>query len=345
MPDQAERSSRSFPIGTIVLVLLATLLYVALIGSLADTRTSDAAGRGLAAAFAVIFGAALWIVLGILLMVASSKGKMPGWASIAALVLLPLSAVAAFMAIELYTRNGGWPIIVLALLPPLFVMYALWARISALNVLLPAKPTSIFVGSAILILTSVPLIAGYLYFADEPSRRAKVDEAYKNFLAKQEQAMQETRARDTAKFAALNENSSLREYVEFFYGTDARARQALDGARRVKSRHDDAIALLQDGKLIPMREMWQLDITPSAALCDAYRDALRREAAKIDRSRGDYLSIAMDLEFQLPNLKWLVTSRCDLSAALTDTAARVRAVADSPRPEKLAAALEELGRQ
>jgi hypothetical protein len=326
----------------IVLALVACLLYAVLIANLADSRIGDV-GHGMAAAIAVIYGAELWLALAIMLLVANFKGNMPRWAALGALILVPLSACTALVSIEMYTRDGGWPIIVPTVLPPLFAFYALWARIPALNRLLPLKLTSVIVGNAILLLTVVPLVAAFAYFTGEPERRSHFDVTYRDYLEKQERAMEAVRARDAAKFAALNENSSLRDYVDYFTGPSAQ--QAIARARKVRSRHDDAIALLEEGKLIRMRELWQLDVTPSAALCDAYRGALRSETERIDRTRAGYTSVATDLEFQLPNLRWLITARCDLSSVLADTAVRIRAVAGSPRPEAFAATLDELSRQ
>jgi hypothetical protein len=159
-----------------------------------------------------------------------------------------------------------------------------------------------------------------------------------------EKASAEYRAQDEAKFAALSPNSSLSDYLEYLNGSDPRARQAMEGARNAKNRQADAIALLRDNRrLIDLRELWQLNIEVTPALCDAYRSALSNMATKIDRAQSNPLGEAIDLEFQLLNLKWLVDQRCDLTAVLTDLAARVRSVRDS-RMDKLADTLEALGR-
>jgi hypothetical protein len=79
--------------------------------------------------------------------------------------------------------------------------------------------------------------------------------------------------------------------------------------------------------------------------CDAYDAVLRRIAPKIDPSYGNRIGEAIDLEFQLPNLKWLVRQRCDLHAVLSDLAARLRVVRDSSRIDKLADTLESFARR
>jgi hypothetical protein len=90
--------------------------------------------------------------------------------------------------------------------------------------------------------------------------------------------------------------------------------------------------------------MWQLDIAATPALCAAYDAALGSSALKIDPSYSNRLGEAVDLEFQLPNLKWLVAQHCDLRDVLTDLAKRLRVVRDSSRIDQLADTLEALAR-
>jgi len=123
------------------------------------------------------------------------------------------------------------------------------------------------------------------------------------------------------------------------------ARQAMEGARHARSRQADAVALLGEReRLVDLREVWQLDIEATPALCRAYDAALRRNAVKIDPAYSNRLGEAIDLEFQLPNLQWLVGAHCDLKTVLTDLAARLRVVRDSSRIDKLADTMEALGR-
>ena len=97
----AKRPLRSPPIGAVGLALLAGLLYCAQLAVLQDSGHSDAAGNGLTAAFVMLSGMALWTVLAGLMLVAFKNGKMPAWAAIGALLLLPLSGYASFSATDL----------------------------------------------------------------------------------------------------------------------------------------------------------------------------------------------------------------------------------------------------
>ena len=86
------------PAGTIALLSLAVVLYAAMMSCLGDASGGDAFGRGLALAYAAFLGAVLWLVLAALLIVAAVKGRMPVWAALGLVVLLPLSCGAVWMA-------------------------------------------------------------------------------------------------------------------------------------------------------------------------------------------------------------------------------------------------------
>jgi hypothetical protein len=337
----ADRPLRSPPIGAALLACLAALLYAAEIAILYDSGHSDAAGDALADAFVALLAIALSIVLAGLMLVAFKNGRMPIWAEAGALVLLPLSGYASFTAANLYIHYGGWPFIVPMLVPPVIAIYALWIRIPALVAVLPETLSSALAGCAIAALIAASTWASYLDKLAAPARNEALQIANDNMRAEQEKVAAEDRARDEAKFAALGPDSPLRDYLEYLNGSDPRARLAMEGARHARSRQADATALLGErDRLADLREMWQLDIEATPALCRAYDAALRRNALKIDPSYSNRLGEAIDLEFQLPNLKWLVAQHCDLREVLTDLARRLRVVRDSSRIDQLADRLE-----
>lgn len=341
----AERPLRSPPIGAVLLAFLAALLYAAEIAILYDSRRSDAAGDALADAFVAMLAIALWIVLASLMLVAYKNGRMPIWAEAGALVLLPLSCYASFTAANLYAHYGGWPLIIPVLVPPVIVSYALWIRIPALVEALPETLSSALAGCAIAALIAASIWASHLDELAAPARNAALQAAYDKMHAEQEKVAAEDRAHDEAKFAALGPDSPLRDYLEYLNGSDPRARLAMDGARHATSRQADATALLEErDRLADLREVWQLNIEATPELCRAYDAALRRSALKIDPAYSNRLCEAIVLEFQLPNLKWLVAQHCDLREVLTDLARRLRIVRDSSRIDQLADTLETLAR-
>ena len=343
-PRPPERPLRSPPIGAVMLALLAGLFYLVEIAALQDSGHGDAAGRGLGEAVVFLSATALWIVLAGLMLVALKNGRMPIWAALGALVLLPLSGYASFTAANLHIHYP-WAFIVPALVPPVIVLYALWIRIPLLVHTLSETIASTLAGCAIVALIATSIWASHLDALATPARQAAQRAAYEAMRAEQERVSEEYRAQDAARFAALSPDSPLRDYLEYLNGSDARARQAMEGARHAKSRQADAVALLRErDRMVDMRELWQLDIEATPALCDAYAAVLRKTALKIDLSYGNRLGEAIDLELQLPNLKWLAP-HCDLRAVLTDLAARLRVVRDSSRIDRLADTLEAFARQ
>ena len=70
-------------------------------------------------------------------------GNFPAtrWSAIVAVFVVPLSGVAAFVAIDMCSRHMQWAIIFPAALPLLIASYAMWARLPRLRALLPAPAT------------------------------------------------------------------------------------------------------------------------------------------------------------------------------------------------------------
>src|SRR5207302_129401 len=157
-------------------------------------------GNAINDAFVALFSIALWIVLAGLMLVAFKNGKMPTWAAIGAVVLLPLSGYASFTAANLYANYRGWAFIVPALIPPVIVLYALWIRIPGLVEALSEAIASALAGCAIVALIAASIWASYLDELAAPARDAALQTAYENMRAEQERVSAEDRARDEAKF-------------------------------------------------------------------------------------------------------------------------------------------------
>lgn len=324
------------PIGTIILLLLAALLYAATMGNLVDTPGNDAAGRGMAQAFAAIFGVALWLVLAILLVVAIVKGQPPVWAVAIAVVLLPVTAVGVAMA----SGRGGW-IEIAAALPPLLVAYLLWLRVPRWH-----RPAiGLGLAGVTLLLALVPVALALQAARPDPVREARLEAERKARQDEEERQAKAQREADAARFAKLGPDSSLKDYLDYAQ-SGAHAAEARRAMRLVKSRQADAAALLQAGRILDLPDLLELDVDATPELCQAYGAALSGAATAVDkRVRSDYLTAAIELERQLPNIEWLVGERCDLVAPLGRLEANVRAVSDSSRMTKFADTLAKLARR
>jgi hypothetical protein len=340
MADQT--ASPGFAWGTTVLLVIASLLYIAFLANLFGLRGGDAMGRGMAMGFAAVIGLLLWLVLASLFAVAIFKGQMPSYAVAAAIVLLPLSAIAAASATGLYgDRYGDWLLIVPIALPLMLALYGLWARFPPLHEALAPTPTTAAMGLVIALLTAVPLVLTVREFAPDPARDAAQAAIQKAQEESMEKSRQDALAEEAAQFARLGPDSSLDDYLPFLAPGLPRFEEAVAGVRLARSRSQDAATLLKEGRIGELAELWRFEVD-AATVCAAYGQALKVQAGGISRTRSDYLRTAMDLEAQLANIEWLVAARCNLDEALIDAASNLRAVSELPRFTSFADRLDAL---
>jgi hypothetical protein len=336
-----ESVSGGVPYGAIALFVIACFLYAGFLANLLGARGSDAAGRGMALGFAAIIGVVLWLVLAGLFVLAWFNGRLPGWLAGATLILLPLSAIAAAAGAGLAGERGRWLMAAPVLLPPLLALLALWGRLAGLRDLLPAAPTVAVLGGAIVLLTAVPLVLGWVDTMPDPERDAARSEQQRRHEEETRRHAQQAQEEEEARFARLGPDSPLGDYLDFLPPGEPRHARALAGARLVRSRNRDAVALLREGRLDDLEGLWRLDLDP-AQICRAYGAALEVQAMKIDRGQPGHVNAAIDVEWQLPNIEWLVGARCDLDAALALAETRVRAIAGDARLTGLADRLASL---
>jgi hypothetical protein len=95
---------RSVPIGALLLLVVACGFYVAVLASAATPLGGgEAAMSDAFASLFLTFG--LWVALALLLVNAGLMGEMPRWSAILAVFVVPLSGVAAFVAIDMCSRR------------------------------------------------------------------------------------------------------------------------------------------------------------------------------------------------------------------------------------------------
>ena len=328
---------RTLSTGASLLLAVACLLYIAMmfliLGSEPVIDCGDPAScgitKGLGEAFEVLGGFCtllLWIVLAILLFTGGIKEERIR--SVTAILFL-LSGVAAIFAGVLYSRYGGWSIIVPGLLPQLIALYAVWARLPALHAALPAKIVNVAAWGAILILTIAPVPLSAIdasRYADREALRAKAEES-----AAQKRAL--ARARDVVRLQALTADSRLNDFLDDLdiwdrfvdWPPDVAAElashheQALIKARQVKTRQTDVVEVIKEIQL--MDDLWQLDIKATPTVCEAYRDQLRTAAQYSFVNYPNYLN---EILLQLPNIRWLLGEHCDLNDALGTVATAIQ---------------------
>ena len=339
MGDPALR----IPFGTIVLLILAVVLYAGMMGSLVDAPHSDAAGRGMAVAFGAIFASLLFVVLALLLLVAALKGRMSLAGKIGCFVVLPAGMIAVWLAGDAWAGRDASAIWVPAFLPLLIAAYALRARFLVSRARGGGLAVELGLAALIVVLIGAPFVRVSLVEAPDPAAQARAAEEEKARQEAQDKAVREANEREAANFAALGPNSPMADYLPFIYGNHAR--EARQDIRRVRSRQQDAVALLEAGRLNELSSLLEFDVDATPELCRAYASALGRAAAELDpRTGSNQIGKAIDLERQLPNLQWLAGERCDLAAPLGVLERNLRAVADSSRITGFADKLVKLGK-
>ena len=143
-----------------VLIAAALLAWAALMLNLANLKSSDPAGNGLAQAFAVGIAFVLWALLALAMAVVGLGVGVPGWVLGAALLLLPLSGAAALAGFSIVTARGedarAWLGIVLVAAPPVILAYAGWAMLPSLHAHVAAPFVAPAAWTTVLVLSLLP---------------------------------------------------------------------------------------------------------------------------------------------------------------------------------------------
>ena len=340
-PARPGFSRAGFPTGFVAVLAVTCLLFVITAETVAQSRGSDAAGNAMSDAFSAMFAGALWIALAVLLVMAAVGGAMVSWARWALFGLVPLAVVAFFLAMGRFGEGDRSALIAVLALPPLLILYAGWARFPALHgVLKPARISTVLL-SLVGVLSVGAIAAGW--HARLPNPHARTDYAAAESARMDDKAKGERQAHESeaAAFARLGPESHLADYLPYLRNPTF-AERALEGIQKVKTRQEDAIALVNQRPLGDLTELWQWNVLATREMCEAYGNAFLAAANRITREHSDYLGAATDLEWQMPNLKWIIGSKCDLSGPLERAESNIKAVADSDRLRNFAITLGEL---
>jgi hypothetical protein len=310
-----ENVSRGALGGAIALSLAIALLWIISLAASSHLSGSDAAGNGLAQAFAAIALFVLWALLAVLMIVAAVSGAMPPVGKLAALILLPATGVAAFMAQNLLAEPHItpylWPIVVPAVAPPLVVAFSLWALIPDLR---RAVSAGIAVGVFIAGLAATCVALG-------PMMQARNVEAAR---------LDAEREKIEAAYASLPADATLADLLPFLETRNAqREDEVLGRIRNRPQRQSEAEAMLARGDF-PLKFLGRIDLMPSPAICERARAELRRRVAPLKIEKQDsrpYADIADEVEGALAAMRWLVGYGCpcdEESLAWEQTASRYK---------------------
>jgi hypothetical protein len=301
MPDDAKLSPGSVGLSAGVSVL-ALLFYALQVATLADLAGSDAAGNAYAQANGAIEIIFLWALLAVLMLIAFLKGAVPKPAVLAAVILVPVSGVVAFAALELlskpYLSPFRWPLVLPVLMPPLIVAYCFWALLPGLRAKFTAHVTAEVIWGAVLMLcvAIVPL----------QQLRERALDVIDQELTKYNE--------DYAKLAA---DAPLWDWVRFFNTrNETKVNEVLGRIRKLDRRQADAELMLERGDF-PLGFLGRLDLDPTPALCDKARALLRKRVEPLALKTSEpkpYREIGGQVSEALAAMKWLVGYECSCDA-------------------------------
>ncbi len=298
----ARDASRKAIIAAVCISLLILLLWIAEVSTLSSLGDSDAAGNGMAEAFAGFEIILLWMLLVVLLVVAGINGAMPWQAAAAAVVLLPASGYAAMTALGLLADHNTppflWPILTPALVPLLVVVFAFWTLVPGLRSTVPAVVAAGAAwGVTLLLCVCIWPMADIRNRADQ--READVQ------------------VRLATDYANMSPNAPLWEWAPFLQTrSDIRVDEVLQRIGKLDHRQSDAEIMLDRGDF-PLRYLGYMELDPTPAICDKARNLLRRRVQPLVLKAANskpYTDIADHVAAALAAMQWLAGHGCPCAA-------------------------------
>jgi len=289
-------------IASLILGLLAAFVWFVQLATVSDLSGGDAAGNGLSQAFAGFEIIILWLLLGALVLIAGVKGRVSMPVVLPALVALPASGVAALAVLGLLAHPADppylWPMIVSAAVPPLVLLFCVWAIVPMARQSVPSWFVAASVwGATVLLSTTI-----------WPFQQIR------NSVIRQEAAEQANWAAD---FEKLPRDAPLWDWTPFL-DTPNEDRQAavIQGIQYLPRRQDEAETMLDRGDF-PLLYLRRFDLTPDQTICDKTRALLRRQVAPLMPLPGQtkpYAVIRRQVISAVAAMQWLVGYGCGCDA-------------------------------
>ena len=308
----ATKPSDGAVAASIVLGIVIGLIWVLHLATVASLGRSDAAGNGIGQAYAAIQLIVLWLLLTIMTVIASAKGAAPKPATVAALVIVPVSGFVAMAATDLLARSHLspflWPIIIPALVPPLVVAWCFLALSASMLRVVVVKVA----GGALL----AAIFAVCVSIWPLSLMRNAVDDLEAARLEKYD-----------ADLARVPANAPLWDWTPFLDTQDSTKRaKVLDSIRSIDQRQAQAETMLDRGDF-PIGYLGSFDLDPTPALCEKARSQLRRRVEPLVLKTADpkpYSDIALPLADAISGMNWLVGygCACDAEAAAWEAMAK-----------------------
>lgn len=312
---------------------LAMLLWPFVAALNFDLTSSDAAGNGIAQAFALLGTIGIWSLLSIAALLAGLRGLIPLWSLLVALVLIPLSGFAAGNVITVLAARveAQWLAIVVIAVPPLLALYLGWAAIPAFHGVIAPRTAAIVIWASVAVIAALPWPQ---VIALPALQQKRIDDWYAH------------RDALTARFNALAANGSLEDWWHFLPSAEDQREAVVQQIRNFTDRQQRIETLLNAGDGSGFPSLYDLDIAPSAELCAGARHFLqgRIPGFKPASDKARYKDIRDIVEPYGNTLRWLVQNRCPLQPELDQLEAVIRSYPDAEEAILLLTDLDEMRR-
>jgi hypothetical protein len=332
-----------------ILLVLASLCWlpvpITLFGVAGRQVTGDAAmGQGIGWVTAMAFTGLTWLWIGGLLLKAGTQDLLPGWQSIAAVLLYLVACLSAIGAIYLMVDTTQvWPAVCVAGLPPIVIAY-IWALYRpGLRDAVQSGGIAWAMLAAMVLLTLLPYPWAIQKFRAEQEARAARIRGRAEYAQQEKESVRE---KNLAKLQAMPADASIDDWWELFNGSSGVRTEAIAAFKRLDRRQADIEEMMGDGVMGAMGLMEELDLQATPKLCEASRAYFEKRAKYFKRRKINdpipYSRKDNDLDDCLGGIRWLQARGCNCKDGIALLLAATNTYLDSPDRQQLIASLEGL---
>jgi hypothetical protein len=278
----------------------------------------------------------VWIALGALLLIAGSRGALPGPIGVAMWVAHLVSLGGSILAVFLLNKPElRWPLAGPIGAPLLIAGYVLWVSIAPRAT--PGIPDwSLCAAILILSLPAVPPALQMIGEGDgsiDATPGPKLDA----WMAKQRE---ERRVRELDELSKIDEDTTLSELEGHIRPDSPVLQEALAAMRKLPNRQAEAIQLLRDKSPFILHFLGDIDLEPTPELCQAARYYLREHAKPYREDPPEYV-LYKALTDGVASIRW-ISEHCDCGAELAEVEKTARASSSDAETEKFIAAVADM---
>ena len=341
--SEGRRIQRAFRRWAPTAVWLATLalFYLPSRAALFELGASDQAGNAVTFAFAIVADFLLWVLVAAFAFWSlANVGRLQSRSTTVA--LLVSATTGSLVAISM-SEGSAWlkaPAVILPVAAIAFVLALKRSYSPDASANLRHLPK--LTGGLLLLLSAIPVTALAAWIADDPQRYARRDTQVARAEAEAAAQSELSELERRKRFEVLGPTSRLDDILEFLLTSDEEAGPVLTVARESRSRQSDALRLLEEGRILDLGRLHQLNLTPDRELCAAYREALIESLQPDAVPDTGAPAEPLDYRTHVANIAWLKANGCDVYEIVQLLASMLRARFGETAPPDFMSELEKL---